>query len=687
MHFVNPLYLIGLLAIAIPVIIHLFNFRRFKKVYFTNVRFLEELEVQTRKQSRLRNLLILLMRILAIALLVFAFAQPYIPFSENSQKLASKNVVSVFIDNSFSMEAAGTNGSLLDEAKKRGREVAAAYKSSDMFQLLSCDFEGRQQRLVTKDEFLKALDELKISPDVRTMTEIINRQSDMLRSASMGKKTAFIISDFQKSAYENMPAGQQYDFTTYLIPLKAETPGNVYIDSCWFSEPTQQPGKVSVLSARVWNKSSNDLEKIPLKLMVNGQQKSVTALDIKADGSIIAELPFASYETGPQNGLLQVTDYPVVYDDKFYFSFDVLPAISVLTVNGKGPNRFLDALFTGDSSVKFENANEKAIDYQRLHTFDLIILNEITDFSSGFTQELKRFAGDGGTLLMLPAANADVNVYNNFLVQLGSPIIKPIDTTRSKVISINTTNIIFKDVFESDPGSTKSGTITELPEVRKHFPFSASDANQGVALMKLLNGDALLYHSKTGDGQLFLSAVPFDESFSSFPKMALFVPVIYNIALVSHPVHNLYATIGDNKTIKVRIDVPGGDKTYKLHAAGSDLEVIPQCLRTGNTAGIFVGNLVNVADNYNLKAGDNLVSTLSYNYNRGESDLNCFDNDELQSILSQKHIGNIKLLNVSGKPINEEIARINSGLQLWKYCIWLALAFLLAEIILIRIWK
>ena len=86
MQFVNPLFLFGLFAIAIPVIIHLFNFRKFQKVYFTNVDFIEELKQQTQKQSQLKHLLVLLLRILAIASLVFAFAQPYIPVTENDVK-------------------------------------------------------------------------------------------------------------------------------------------------------------------------------------------------------------------------------------------------------------------------------------------------------------------------------------------------------------------------------------------------------------------------------------------------------------------------------------------------------------------------------------------------------------------------------------------------------------------------
>jgi len=157
MEFVNPLFLFGLLAIGVPILIHLFNFRKYKRVYFTNVRFLRELKEQTKKRSQLRHLIILLLRILAIICLAVAFSQPYIPFSKNRVKADSRNAVSVYIDNSFSMEAMGSKGPLLEEARQKAREIAGAYKSTDIFQVLTNDFEGKHQRLVSRDEFYRML--------------------------------------------------------------------------------------------------------------------------------------------------------------------------------------------------------------------------------------------------------------------------------------------------------------------------------------------------------------------------------------------------------------------------------------------------------------------------------------------------------------------------------------------------
>src|SRR3954467_10394129 len=99
MVFLQPLFLWALAAVSVPVIIHLFNFRRFKKIYFTNVRFLQEIKQDTRSRSRLKHLLILIARLLALAFLVFAFAQPFIPLSKSSNVTTGTKHVSIYIDN------------------------------------------------------------------------------------------------------------------------------------------------------------------------------------------------------------------------------------------------------------------------------------------------------------------------------------------------------------------------------------------------------------------------------------------------------------------------------------------------------------------------------------------------------------------------------------------------------------
>jgi hypothetical protein len=237
MEFVNPYFLFGLFAVSIPVIIHLFNFRKFKKVYFTNVKFLRELKQETKKKSQLKHLIILILRILAIICLVLAFAQPYVPLSKNIISQDEKSAVSIYIDNSFSMEARSTDGFLIDEAKNKAAEIAQAYNSSDIFQILTNDFEGRHQRFVSRDELIEMLDEIHVSPSVKNISDVVKRQNDRFSTCQTENKISYLISDLQISISDIDRIDEDTTIINYFVPVYPDNTGNLYIDSCWFESP------------------------------------------------------------------------------------------------------------------------------------------------------------------------------------------------------------------------------------------------------------------------------------------------------------------------------------------------------------------------------------------------------------------------------------------------------------------
>src|SRR3984885_7730156 len=205
MHFLYPAFLFALVSLAIPVIIHLFNFRKYQKVYFSNVQFLKEIQEQQASRRNLKERLILAARLLALLFLVFAFARPYIP-GKNAANTGKQQAVSIFVDNSYSMQTLNKEGTLLDEAKRRAKEIASAYNINDRFQLLTQDFEGKHQRLLSRDEFNDAVDAVKISPQSRRLQQIVSRQQSLLNTQPNDMRSDYVISDFQK----NMADGKAF---------------------------------------------------------------------------------------------------------------------------------------------------------------------------------------------------------------------------------------------------------------------------------------------------------------------------------------------------------------------------------------------------------------------------------------------------------------------------------------------
>ena len=399
MSFANPLFLVALSALAIPVIIHLFNFRKFKKIYFTNVRFIAEIEQQTKKRSQLKHLLILLMRLLAIACLVLAFAKPYIPSPLQHRKFTGKQAVSIYIDNSFSMEALSSGGRLLDVAKAKAQEIANAFNPSDYYQLLTNDFEGRHQRFVNRDEFRTLVDEVQISPAIKSIPEVVKKQNALLQEINGTNRSAYIISDFQKSTSQISGVKPDTSVAYFFIPVKAEKTNNLYIDSVWFDSPVQQPDQAVKMKVRIKNSSDETLEKMPVKIIINNIQKGVASFSVSPHGETTVVIPFTNNGQGIQSGSLEITDYPVTWDDKFYFSYTIALATPILCINGDKVNPYLNTLFSNDTAFVLTNASEKQLDYSSFPHYPLIILNGIDAFSSGLMQEITRFIRRAGTLL------------------------------------------------------------------------------------------------------------------------------------------------------------------------------------------------------------------------------------------------------------------------------------------------
>ena len=274
MNFIFPGFLFALLAVAIPIIIHLFNLRKFKKVYFSNVQFLKALQQQTSSSQRLKERLILAARLLAIIFLVLAFAKPYIPAKTQPSATFQNHVVSIYVDNSFSMGTVNKEGTLLDEAKRKAKEIASTYSSADKFQMLTNDFEGRYQRLLSKDAFETAVDEVKISSNTKNLNQIVDRQQDVFSSEPNSRKIIYLISDFQQNILGKNQVQGDKSIDIRLVRLKANPQPNISVDSVWFSSPIHKPGHTEKLLVKLRNNSDQKVAHVSIKLKINEQQKA-----------------------------------------------------------------------------------------------------------------------------------------------------------------------------------------------------------------------------------------------------------------------------------------------------------------------------------------------------------------------------------------------------------------------------
>ena len=330
MYFNHPEFLYGLLAVLIPVIIHLFNFRRYKKLWFSNIEFLKNITAQTRKQNKLKHLVVLLLRILAIIMIVIAFADPALKSSDSKTAQMADGLTTVYIDNSFSMMAEGENGRLFEEAIANARELVTHSSRDKRFVLLTNNISPVQRRVLSKEAMLNEIEQLNISPVSRTINAVANTASSIAVEKEYINYEMYLFSDFQKNSIELQTIGKDTAAFIYLLPFKHLQKRNIYIDSCWLSDPVLITNRKITINVRIRNSSEVDYEKIPLKLWINGQQKAVTGIDIRADGYEVVTINYTARQTGWHYGLLEIEDYPITFDDKFYFSFNVKQQVNVL---------------------------------------------------------------------------------------------------------------------------------------------------------------------------------------------------------------------------------------------------------------------------------------------------------------------------------------------------------------------
>lgn len=677
MNFVHPWFLFGLTALAIPVIIHLFSFRRYKRVFFPNVRFLREVKEETRSHSRLKHLLILLMRLLAISMLVLAFAQPFIPSPNQAAKSVGPKAIHLFIDNSFSMESLGKAGNLLEESKRTATDIVRNYSASDRFQILTNDFEGKHQRYFSREEALSLIAAINSSPVSRTSAEILQRQKDLAASRKTSNVSYYLISDFQKGAYNLNELKSDTGTTLNLIPVHPEALKNVYVDSCWFKDPVRRPGKKEELSVRINNASSENLESVPVKLYINGIQKALSSVDLSAGESKDTVLTFVSENAGLQQSRIQITDHPIVFDDAYYFSYNILKTIKILVVNGNEPNPYLTSLLSSDSSFLLSSTEEKKLNYSSLHENQLVILNETEGVASGLAAELKKFIDNGGSVLLVPGMKEGAN-YNDFLGTFGLSYGRA-DTTKTRVRFILAEHPLFSGVFEKKPENV------DLPEVRIHYGITAGTRSTLEPVLRLADGSAFLGMRNSGKGKLYVSSVTFSEEASSFVKHALFVPLVYNIALFSAPSSILSYTIGLDEAVIAERTVAGTEQVFRLKSDTGSFDVIPENRRSMNSSALYFHNSIRQAGNYTLYLGNEPIQGCSFNYDRKESTLEYLSDEELKGLAESNK--NTHVLDLTKGTASVALKEISQGKKLWKLCIILALAFLLAEILIIKLWK
>jgi hypothetical protein len=618
-----------------------------------------------------------------------AFAQPNPKSALKSLASEGVNYVAIAVDDSFSMSTNTENGTLLDQAKQKAKNLVLKFKQSDRFALITQDFLDDNRRFVSREEVLDAIERIDIVPFSHNLSELIARQKNLFQNISSENKTLFLISDFQKTMVDVENLIPDTILQTWFLPIQSKNLNNISIDSLSIESPILQVGNEIELQIWLTNHSKQSLQEIPVRLFVDNKIISVGNVSFEPHQTKTIQRKLTLQQAGYLQGHVEITDHPITFDDRLYFTLNVLERIPVLIITESKPNPFLMKLLANDESFDLKVQNVQNLDFSMLQRVNFVVLDELKTLSSGLQTELSTAINVGLHVLILLGEHSDLSSINNLTNQLLSSDYKQIENSQISVSVILSEHPIYKFAFVKLPENLL------LPEVQRYFPIQVSSRSNLQHLLRLNNNDPFLSFGNVGKGRVYLSAVPFDNSFSNFQNQPLFVVSILNMILQSTNNEALYHILGQNEATihnvgTLRTTSMNATPLY-LNSVDSDFEIIPQVTFRGNQMFINTFSALKDAGNYVLSTGRarpalEPIARLSYNFDRRESNLQTYSPSELEKLIEQHHLSGFSVLKGSVISQDGNLLAIDTRFAWWKWCLLLALLFILAEVAILRFW-
>tara|TARA_R110000868_G_scaffold153120_5_gene378477 strand:- start:2988 stop:4910 length:1923 start_codon:yes stop_codon:yes gene_type:complete len=640
MQFKHPELLYALFFLLIPIIIHLFQFRKFQKEDFTNVAFLKEVTLQTRKSSQLKKWLTLLTRLLFFTSIIFAFSQPFLS-KKNAFNTKAETVI--YLDNSFSMQAKGDKGELLQRALQ---DIITNVPEDETISLVTNDNTYKNTNIkAVKNDLL----EIEYSSKPLSYKAALLKCKNIFKPTSTVKNIIF-ISDFQQKEPGFNPEENSL-FKIYAVKLNPISNHNIAIDSAFISKET---GNNMFLNITLKNQDGF-IDNMPVSFFNTNRLIAKTSATFAADTTVTFSLP----PNQIINGQITINDAELQYDNSLFFNINNTSKINVLAINNANDS-FLNRIYTEDG-FNYTSTPLNELDYNILNDQNLIILNELYTIPNSLINALNAFTIQGGFLMIIPSNNISIEAYN-LLLQNHNTSFNDLIKNQKRITTINFSHPLYSNgVFE------KRVTNFQYPIVNEYYNLSR---NNGVPILQYEDNRYFLFQDK----QAFVFTAPLNAVSSNFLNSPLIVPTLYNIGKLSFKIPPLYFNIGQENTFDVSAQMHQDDI---LTLENNDLNIIPKQQYYNNKVVITTDDEPSKSGIYSVKDKNKSIQNVSYNYNRSESTLLYQDISNLENINTGNSISDVFNTLKSDTKINE----------LWKWFVIFALAFLIIEMLILKYFK
>ena len=680
MHLQYPQFLWTLSLIIIPVILHLFNLQRHKTIYFSDLSLLKSIEIESRKKSKLKNLLLLLTRIFMIACIVIAFCQPIFNSNLNTSNTNS-SVIGILLDNSFSMSRSENNQSLFNKAKNDVIDLINLYNQETNFLITTNKKSSNKSFSLNKEQAIDFIQKTDLCGENLNLEQIFTTQKEQFKSKKIQN---FWFTDLQKNSFTPTSSlDSSINMHVNLIYYENNSISNVSIDSIWFKENERKILVEDEIYVKVKN-WSNSIVDVQLKLVIN-ENELVTQKLIKLNHFEEKEISikYLLKKEGFKKGVIYINDAnlnDVLYDDKLIFNYSTVDRYKVLYIyddSSYNKNAF-SSLYKTIKEVEFNFLNINDGFSSSDLECNLLIFDELKQIPDNLSQNLRN-----QHIIFIPSVTSEISIKNSnrFLNNYNITLKKRKDN-KSRLNE----NYIDKDFFKN---------VFKRIEDNMDLPYfnSSLEVNSDIKLKSILkyeDNKDFLVRATYNSNNLFLFTSSFQEKNSNISKHALFVPLMLKIKDYTSINQQIYVELPSIKPISISSEINQSGQLV-ISSDESDKKTnsfYPTIKSKNGTTFIHTENQIENDGHYNILFRDSIVKTFSVNYNRNESNLDFFSVKDFETSLKNNHLNQLFSLNEQfNKSQFKSIASLQLRKDYWIYFVVLALIFIILEIIIIKYYE
>jgi len=675
MNFLYPQFLFAFGVLVIPILLHLFHLRRFKTFYFSNVAFLKELDTTSKSTRKVKQLIVLILRLLAFSALIFAFAQPYFP--SEAQIDSNKPEVRVFfIDNSQSMSANGVEGELLSQAKNMARELILKDNPGAKYLIFSNHFAADEMCLMSQPDAINYIDKLTFSNSSKQSDLIWPLVQNILDEENV-TGTLVVLSDAQINQWKPFIL-HNIDYPISFVKLAQTNSNNVSIDSMWTSKPIYRQGSPFDLSLKITNHSESDINSISVKVSLNDNIQQFTA-EFDGEKETVLTINYVSPEIGFHSITSEIEDEQVFFDDILYGSFQVKSHLNVGVISEGTTTSNIGLVYSLDAFHKLNEWNSQQIPFQLAGEMELLILNQLKRVDPALKQVVTTLLEQGKTVVMIPSQETDLSSWNDLLATIEMPIIQATDTSTASINNIQISHAFFSGMFDN------SNPKIQIPTKRR-TKLNAS-ISRSISLLSYSDGSPFLSTSTKRGQSCFVFNSDLNNTNQNLLSSDLFSALFLRIAEnagVSVPLYHINGTVG-------QFSIPYNENNESpAIIENTSIQFIPRQQKQNGILTIFFSGGFEeqiLSDGiYNVTIDKKSIGKIALNYNRDESNIQTMSVDEIVDDYANAGIDalSVKQMDESSQILSLDTKKSDN---LWRILLILALAFFIAEILVVKFWK